>query len=198
MVVLLFLLMSAGVWACSLTKIPPHISFVSKDEAVCHSMISTFDSQGFKPPSSVAIPCTIQISSVSSERPSANERIDSIALSAPDSETILNFLTKYQDQYVSIEKQSDSEFNEFEQMRKTVNANICNCSRIDLIERSDGWTAYTMDVKDTCSFGASCWTPPAPCPGADYVGLRAKLTFWDIVKLPWAFLKFIKFTIFNL
>ena len=79
-------------------------------------------------------------------------------------------------------------FRKFEENRKALDEDVCNCSKIKLQERYGEWTVYASDVKDTCSFGASCWTPPAPCPGADHFTLRENITFWQIIELPWKLL----------
>lgn len=92
---------------------------------------------------------------------------DNLILSENDQQIFRNVINQFNKQYygfasVNIEKQSDSEYANFQNQVDKINADKCDCERYDNVTRYDDWTIYVKS--EECGRDTFCQViPPEGC-----------------------------------
>ena len=74
------------------------------------------------------------------------------------------------DTYGLIVKQTEGQYSDFQKKVDFINSDICDCTKLKIVKRTNGWTAYSSSFKDTCSFSTACYQPPIYCQNNVYYG----------------------------
>lgn len=65
--------------------------------------------------------------------------------------------------YRYIVKQTNGQYEEFKKEVDEINRDMCDCTKLNFVNRIDDWTAYESTFKATCSFSTACFQPPIYC-----------------------------------
>ena len=92
---------------------------------------------------------------------------DNLVLSESDQQIFRNVINQFNKQFygfgsVNIEKQSNSDYENFQNLVEKINADKCDCKRYDNVSRYDDWTVY-VKLSD-CGHDTACQAiPPEGC-----------------------------------
>jgi hypothetical protein len=92
---------------------------------------------------------------------------DNLALNAEEQEMVRNAVNQFNKEYlglgsVNFEKQSESEYLDFLEQARSINADQCDCEEFDNITRQGEWTVYRTPM--VCGIDGTCAViPPEGC-----------------------------------
>jgi len=168
--ILIFISYIITVDACSM--IAPNIGIVIQDEATCNTYLDYIEDNN--------IPYSYDIHRIrlnacrdksiilreGSRKEGNLSKFHELFLELGYSEVTISILHEEllsYDDYRSIEKQTDVQYDDFLKEVDAINKDICDCSKITIVNRLNGWTSYEYSFKDTCSFSPACYQPPFYC-----------------------------------